>query len=129
MSDQLQTWKEFSGYRALNACIQPNAEGGRLRLLDADGVKAIDRQMFIEAAGRRMIVAEDHWLGAELHTAVMEALPPTSRSPLRRCTAQSCNFEFTGARRAQTEELLAEADRVAKHIASAARALTKHRGN
>ena len=68
-SDQLQTWKEFRAYEALNVRTQRDVDGVRLRLLDANRAKPIDRQMFIEplgAAGRRMIVVEDHCIEARV---------------------------------------------------------------
>ncbi|HVW39309.1 MAG TPA: transketolase C-terminal domain-containing protein, partial [Pirellulales bacterium] len=114
-------------HEALKAFEQLDAEGIRLRVIDAYSVKPIDRQTLLaalHAAGGRMIVVEDHWAEGGLGAAVLEALAADASSDgaaPRPHVVQLAVREMPGS--GKPEELLAAAGIDADHIAAAAKTL------
>ncbi len=110
-------------HEALEACKQLEADGIKVRLIDAYSVKPIDEAGLTEAVratGGRLVVAEDHWPEGGLGEAVLSALqavPDLPKLAFRHLAVREMPGSGTPA------ELLAAAGIDAAAIAKAVREL------
>jgi transketolase len=112
----------------LHACLaaadELRADGISARVIDLYSVKPVDTGTLTEAVaatGGRLVLAEDHHPEGGLGAAVLEALAGTGRTDLS--IAHLAVTEMPGS--GTGEELLDEAGISARHIAAAARRLTR----
>lgn len=111
-------------HECLAVAAELEADGINVRVIDAYSVKPIDRDTLIEACrvtGSRLVVVEDHYPQGGLGGAVLEALADADVAPLH--IAHLAVRELPGS--ATSAEQLDAAGISARHIAAAARQLTR----